>query len=153
MNVSPTCISWSAAGDNSKTMVCPAEVCTFARRCGRSRAVTVPVTFPWASLPWMSAADCEGTRTVTGFPPRSMDWYVVPAPSMETILALAWARTVLLVPTSVLYLWRASAAPDHPWVTRRFLPTAFPALILLALPGFAAKAARRAAGRPTPRYA
>ena len=47
---------------------------------------------------------------------------------LRTIVVLAF-----LVPTSVLYLWKASAFPDHVWVTRRFLVTAFPLLILLAV--------------------
>ena len=94
-------------------MVCPAEVWTFARRCVRSSAVTVAVTFPWASLPLMSADDCEGTRTVTGLPSRSIDWYVVVAPSMETIVAFAWTVTSRLVPMS------ASTIQTHPTVTKR----------------------------------
>ena len=42
------------------------------------------------------------------------------------------ATVALLAPPSVLYLWKAKAIPDHVWVTRRFLLSAFPALILLA---------------------
>ena len=44
----------------------------------------------------------------------------------------ALAATALLAPTSLLYLWKASAAPDHIWVARRFLTSAFPAFVLLA---------------------
>jgi len=40
---------------------------------------------------------------------------------------------VVLVPGSMLYLYRASAVSDHVWVTRRFLVSSFPLLILLAL--------------------
>jgi len=36
----------------------------------------------------MSAADWEGTRTVTVFPFQSRVWYVVLAPSTDTIVAL-----------------------------------------------------------------
>jgi hypothetical protein len=81
---------------------------------------------------------------------RSMDWmqwYLGPLTLCASILGAALLVRALLrgrllrtlgllalfVPTSVLYLWRASAAPDHVWVTRRFLVTTFPLLLLLAL--------------------
>ena len=48
----------------------------------------VPRTVPSASLPLISAVDWEGTRTVTVFPFQSRVWYVVLAPSTETIVAL-----------------------------------------------------------------
>ena len=38
----------------------------------------------------------------------------------------------VLAPGSMLYLYKADAVPDHVWVTRRFLVSAFPLLILLA---------------------
>ena len=47
---------------------------------------------------------------------------------------------VVLAPGSLLYLYKADAVPDHVWVTRRFLVSAFPLLILLAL-GLAAACA------------
>ena len=47
---------------------------------------------------------------------------------MRTFSALA-----VLVPGSLLYLYRADAVPDHVWVTRRFLVSALPMLVLLAL--------------------
>jgi hypothetical protein len=40
---------------------------------------------------------------------------------------------LLLGPGSALYLYKASAFSDHVWVTRRFLVTSFPLLVLLAL--------------------
>ncbi len=40
---------------------------------------------------------------------------------------------VLILPGSLLYLYQASAVPDHVWVTRRFLLGAYPLFILLAL--------------------
>lgn len=46
------------------------------------------------------------------------------------------APLCVLAPGSVLYLYKASAIPDHPWVMRRFLVSTFPTLILLAF-GFA----------------
>src|SRR5256885_300632 len=42
------------------------------------------------------------------------------------------AVAALLAPASLLYLWKANAVPDHVWVTRRFVVSAFPALVLLA---------------------
>jgi hypothetical protein len=39
----------------------------------------------------------------------------------------------VLAPGSIVYLYKADAASDHPWVTRRFLVSAFPLLVLLAL--------------------
>ncbi|MDQ1455712.1 MAG: hypothetical protein QOH28_1332 [Actinomycetota bacterium] len=47
---------------------------------------------------------------------------------------------VVLAPGSILYLYKADAVPDHVWVTRRFLVSAFPLLVLLAL-GLAAACA------------
>jgi hypothetical protein len=46
------------------------------------------------------------------------------------------APLCVLGPGRALYLYKASAIPDHPWVMRRFLVSAFPTLILLAF-GFA----------------
>jgi hypothetical protein len=43
------------------------------------------------------------------------------------------APLAVIVPGSALYLYRASAVPDHVWVTRRFLLGAFPLIVLLAL--------------------
>src|SRR5712691_4891078 len=54
----------------------------------------------------MSAADCEGTCTVTTFPCRSIERYVVLAPSIATIVALGWSAAVLLAPTSTSAIQR-----------------------------------------------
>ena len=43
---------------------------------------------------------------------------------MRTVSAFA-----VLVPGSLLYLYRASAIPDHVWVTRRFLVSALPTTV------------------------
>jgi hypothetical protein len=59
---------------------------------------------------------------------------------MRGSLARVLGPLVVLAPGSVLYLYKADAASDHPWVTRRFLVSAFPLLILLAL-GLAAAVA------------
>jgi hypothetical protein len=51
------------------------------------------------------------------------------------VMRLQWSTvvaTALLAPEALLYLWRPSASPDQPWVTRRLLVAAFPAAILLA---------------------
>jgi hypothetical protein len=45
----------------------------------------------------------------------------------------AVSALAVLVPGSLLYLYKAHAVPDHVWVTRRFLVSALPTLILLAL--------------------
>ncbi|HEY5173927.1 MAG TPA: hypothetical protein VIK54_19530, partial [Acidimicrobiia bacterium] len=52
-----------------------------------------------------------------------------------------------LAPGSVLYLYKADAVPDHVWVTRRFLVSAFPLLVLLALGAAAACAGLQPARR------
>jgi len=43
------------------------------------------------------------------------------------------AALAVIVPSSVLYLYEASAVSDQVWVTRRFLVGSFPALILLGV--------------------
>jgi hypothetical protein len=47
---------------------------------------------------------------------------------LSSVSALA-----VLVPGSLLYLYKARAVPDHVWVTRRFLVSALPALVLLGM--------------------
>jgi hypothetical protein len=54
----------------------------------------------------------------------------------ELLLGRRWRTLGVLVvlgPGSLLYLYKASAVSDHVWVTRRFLVSSFPLLILLAL--------------------
>src|SRR5262249_37944133 len=76
-----------------------------------------------------------------------MGWYLGPITVAVAILGAALlarqlllgrmsrALTVLVVlaPASALYLYKANAFSDHVWVTRRFLVSSFPLLILLAL--------------------
>jgi hypothetical protein len=83
-----------------------------------------------------------------------MSWYLGPLTLAAAIVAAALlvrqlllgrmtrviGVLVVLAPGSVLYLYKADAVPDHVWVTRRFLVSAFPLLILLAL-GLAAACA------------
>jgi hypothetical protein len=81
---------------------------------------------------------------------RSMSWMAWYLGPITVILAIIGAALLVralllgrmmhaagvaavLVPGSVLYLYKAQAVPDHVWVTRRFLVSAFPALVLLAL--------------------
>ncbi len=61
---------------------------------------------------------------------------------LRTLGALA-----ILGPGSVIYLYKARAVPDHVWVTRRFLVSSFPTLILLALGLLAYVASRPASAR------
>jgi hypothetical protein len=77
---------------------------------------------------------------------RWMQWYlgwptlataIVGAGALVAALLLGrqlrtLAAAALLAPASLLYLWKASAVPDHVWVDRRFVVSAFPALVLLA---------------------
>ncbi len=48
-------------------------------------------------------------------------------------MSRALAASAALVPGSILYLYKANAVPDHIWVTRRFLVSAIPMLVLLTL--------------------
>jgi hypothetical protein len=92
---------------------------------------------------------------------RWMSWYLGPLTLAVAIIAAAFLMRELLLgrmtraigalavlaPGTLLYLYEADAAPDHPWVTRRFLVGAFPVLILLALGLAAAGSGARSAGR------
>jgi hypothetical protein len=97
-----------------------------------------------------------------------MSWYLGPLTLAVAIVAAGFLLRELLLgrmsrvigalcviaPGTVLFLYKADAAPDHPWVTRRFLVGAFPVLILLALGLAAACAGKRGGGgRNTARYA
>jgi hypothetical protein len=76
-----------------------------------------------------------------------MSWYLGPLTVAAAIVGAALltralirgglahvvAPLAILLPGGLLYLWSASAQPDHIWVTRRFLVGAIPMLILLAL--------------------
>jgi hypothetical protein len=75
-----------------------------------------------------------------------MQWYLGPITLAAAIigaglLAAAVLRgkanrtlgcAAILGPATLLYLWKAEAVPDHVWVTRRFLVSAFPSLVLVA---------------------
>jgi hypothetical protein len=88
-----------------------------------------------------------------------MSWYVGPVTLAAALVGAGLLLTALirghrlrtlpalavLVPGTMLYLYKAHAVPDHVWVTRRLLVSAFPLLILLALGTAAWLASRRAA--------
>jgi len=88
----------------------------------------------------------DPTRTYYERSMQWMSWYLGPVTLTVAIIgaglltyallrgAMLSALPVLAVlgPASALYLWSASAVPDQVWVTRRFLVTAFPLLVLLA---------------------
>jgi hypothetical protein len=81
-----------------------------------------------------------------------MQWYLGPLTIALALLACgflaneliqgrykrALASVAVLGPGSLLYLYDVNAVPDHVWTDRRFLVSAIPALILLAL-GLAAE--------------
>jgi hypothetical protein len=91
---------------------------------------------------------------------RWMSWYLGPLTLLAAIVGAACltrslvrgrrlytlAAVVLFAPESVLYLWSAHAYTDHIWVTRRYLTSTFPLLILLAV-GLAAVLWRAATPR------
>jgi hypothetical protein len=76
-----------------------------------------------------------------------MSWYLGPLTLalaivgagllVRALLLGRMTRTVsvlsVLLPGSLLYLYKARAVPDHVWVTRRFLVSALPILVLLGL--------------------
>jgi hypothetical protein len=90
-----------------------------------------------------------------------MGWYLGPLTLAVAIVAAAFlvrelllgrmprviGVLVVLAPGSLLYLYKADAVPDHVWVTRRFLVSAFPLLVLLALGAAAVCAGMRTAHR------
>jgi hypothetical protein len=89
----------------------------------------------------------DATRTYSERSISWMGWYLGPITVAVAIIALAlllraflvgryvrtFAALALLAPGTALYLYKPDAAPDHVWVDRRFLSTAFPTLILLAV--------------------
>jgi hypothetical protein len=76
-----------------------------------------------------------------------MSWYLGPITLLAAIVGAgflvrellrgrrlyALGPAFLLVPGTVLFLWYAEAYTDQVWVTRRYLTTAFPLIILLAI--------------------
>jgi hypothetical protein len=92
-----------------------------------------------------------------------MGWYLGPLTVAVAIVALglllralltgrylrAFAALALLAPGTAFYLYKPDAAPDHVWVTRRFVVSAFPTLILLAVGLAAAVFFVKTAGRWT----
>jgi len=105
----------------------------------------------------------DATRTYYERSLQWMSWWVGPVTLAVAICAvgvLVWALlsprpggrarralvpVLVLGPTAAIYLWKASAAPDHIWVDRRFLTSALPLIVLLAF-GLAAALATRSTG-------
>jgi hypothetical protein len=89
----------------------------------------------------------DATRTYFEHSLDWMAWYLGPITLALALVSMAIlaanlvagrrsyavATVSLLVPASLLYIWKADATPDHIWVARRFLVATFPSLILLAL--------------------
>jgi hypothetical protein len=89
----------------------------------------------------------DPTRKYAEYSMHWMSWYVGPLTLTLAILGvtgLAFAlvrgglrmpvriATCVLAPPALLYTARPSITPDQIWATRRFLPTVFPVLVLLA---------------------
>ena len=89
----------------------------------------------------------DGTRRYAELSLRWVSWYIGPITLTLAIigaagLAVAFVRgslklpaqvaTFMFAPPALVYLWRPSITPDQVWAARRFLPTVFPAAILLA---------------------
>ena len=91
--------------------------------------------------------DPDGRRT---YAERSLDrinWYTGPVAIVlgaagAAVLAVRilrhratpteWAVVALVVPCLVLYAYRPSIYSDHPWMIRRYIPTAIPGILLFA---------------------
>jgi hypothetical protein len=100
-----------------------------------------------ASLQRQEGAAVDATRSYAEHSLTWMAWYLGGATLLLAIVGAglllrelilgrmmrALAPLMILAPGALLYLWRPSAVPDQIWVTRRFLVSAFPVLILLAL--------------------
>ncbi len=103
------------AEDMSSAIVWPSGVWTFTRFRVVSTAVTVARTILCASLPLMSVDDWEGTCTVTVGPFQSYEWYVVVAPSTDTIVATGCVGAAFIAHTI------AVATNMHPTIPTRVL--------------------------------
>ncbi|HWS48187.1 MAG TPA: hypothetical protein VN636_20150 [Acidimicrobiia bacterium] len=98
----------------------------------------------------------DGTRSYYEQSMRWITWYLGPIVVAAAIVAAALltrelltgrsrralAPVLVLGPAAALYIWDASASPDHVWVDRRFLVSAIPLFVLLAF-GLAARLAGR----------
>jgi hypothetical protein len=116
----------------------------------RPRVQVVRRGLPIGTIMGLQAAEgqaVDGTRRYIEYSMHWMWWYLGTVTLVAALVGAGLAaREVLLGrnrhvfvlacvigPTSAMYLWNARAVPDHVWVTRRFLPGAFPLLILLAM--------------------
>jgi hypothetical protein len=112
-------------------------------RVQHMRGVEIPFV---AGLQTAAGAPVDATRLYFERSMQWMSWYLGPVTVVAAIIAAgvlallllrgheraAVAVPALLGPASALYLWKASAVPDHVWVMRRFLLCAIPLLVLLA---------------------
>jgi hypothetical protein len=102
------------------------------------------------SIVWLQQSEHVAVDATRLYFERSMSWMAWYLGPITLILAIIGAALIVralllgrmmraasalavLAPGSVLYLYKAQAVPDHVWVTRRFLVSAFPTLLLLAL--------------------
>jgi hypothetical protein len=99
-----------------------------------------------AGLQTVAGVTVDPTRAYYERSLHWMSWYLGPVTVAAALIGaglLAYylirgrERTALAVPlvlgpATVIYLWKASAVPDHVWVMRRFLVCAIPLLVLLA---------------------
>lgn len=110
---------------------------------------------PWGALP-------ESSREFNAYKPQillRMVWFVTPAVAALALVGLVFAgyrldtrRALLLgavLSFGLLYTIIPNVAPDLPWATRRFVPTVFPGVCLLA--GYATVEVGRLLGRHTPK--
>ena len=106
---------------------------------------------PWESLP-------DGSRDYDAYRQQilvRLTWFVTPPVALLALLGLVLAarrpdagRLLLLgavLSFGILYTVVPNVAPDLPWATRRFVPTVFPGIALLA--GFAVVETARTVAR------
>lgn len=88
----------------------------------------------------------DGSRTYAEDSMQWLAWYVGPVILVLGVLGAALllrrvirgqdrgalAFLLVFLGTTVLYVWKPSIYPDHPWASRRYLPVAFPGLIALS---------------------
>lgn len=90
----------------------------------------------------------DGSRTYAEVSLDRLGWYLGPVTLALAVAGLAATAfrgiagnqrgdkvllLALVVPTTVLYVWKPSIFPDQPWMMRRYLPIVLPGLIILAL--------------------
>jgi hypothetical protein len=99
-----------------------------------------------ANLQRLFQVTVDPTRRYAELTMRWVSWYLGPMTLLLAIIAAALlavvlvrgearlpvqVATVMLVPATLLFLWRPGVTPDQVWAAGRFLPAVFPAMILL----------------------